>query len=114
MLLMLTLVSCAGGGNASKDTGGNDASVDEESGGVKMIARITELGERLTVEVLESPYTSGIHWVITSTETTYTARDGKAIERKDLKVRDTVEILYNGQVMMSYPPQIVAVKITVT
>ena len=79
----------------------------------KMTAVITELGEKIAVNVIESEYTSGIHWVITPNATEYFDNDGKAIFRSDLKIGDTVEILYSGQVMMSYPPQIVAARITV-
>ena len=81
--------------------------------GVRMVASITEISDRITVEVLESPYTFGTHWVITAPSTEYYAKDGRLISRSDLKVGDKVEILYSGQVMMSLPPQIVAAKISV-
>lgn len=83
------------------------------SGDVRMVAKITDLGEKIAVDVIESEYTSGIHWVIIASGTEFFDKNGNAIERSDLKVGDTVEILYSGQVMMSYPPQIVAARITV-
>ena len=49
---------------------------------------------------------------ITSDSTVFCNSDGKKIKKSDLSVGDTVEIFYSGQVMMSYPPQIVAAKIT--
>ena len=79
---------------------------------VSMQARITELGEKLTVEVTKSEYTFGTHWVIT-TDTEFYDKQGNRIQKDDIKVGDSVEILYSGQVMLSYPPQIVAAKITV-
>ncbi len=85
------------------------ASGDER---VKMTATVTAIGDRIEVEVLESEYTSGPHWVITSDSTVY-ERDGRKIGRKDISVGDTVEIYYNGQVMLSFPPQIVAHRIIV-
>ena len=78
---------------------------------VLMVARITSLGERIEVEVLESEYTSGPHWVLTPDETVFENSGGGRISRDELAVGDTVEIYYNGQVMLSYPPQIVAHKI---
>ena len=75
---------------------------------VKMVATVDEMDEKITVTVSESEYTSGIHWVITSDDTEYFNKDGKAIKKDDIKVGDTVVIYYSGQVMMSYPPQIVA------
>ena len=79
----------------------------------KMIAKVTEVSDKIAVDVIESEYTSGIHWVNTAKATEYFDKNGNAISRSDIKVGDTVEILYSGQVMMSYPPQIVAAQITV-
>ena len=53
-----------------------------------------------------------MHIVITGEQTDFYGRDGEHISRGALRVGDTVEIVYSGQVMMSYPPQIVARKIT--
>lgn len=80
--------------------------------GVAMKARVNALGDRLEVEVIESPYTFGVHWVITDSAKVYDA-SGNEISISDIAVGDTLEILYSGQVMLSYPPQIVAAKITV-
>ncbi len=79
---------------------------------VKMTARIENIGEKIEVTVLESEYTSGPHWVITPPETKYFDARGREISREELRVGDTVEILYSGQVMLSYPPQIVAARLT--
>jgi hypothetical protein len=121
VLLFATLVSC--GASKSDDTGNMPAPGSNEKGGeemqnnindrVSMHAIIRAIDERLEVEVTSSEYTSGIHWVITHDSTAYYAADGSAITRADLQVGDEVEILYNGQVMLSYPPQIVAHRITV-
>lgn len=81
-------------------------------GRASMTARITEIGERITVEVLESPYTSGVHIVHTPPETVYLDASGKPTDRTALSVGDVVRIRYSGQVMLSYPPQIVAAEIS--
>ncbi len=80
-------------------------------GRVSMTARITALDERITVEVITSPYTFGIHIVHTPPETVYLDGNGGEIDRDALSVGDVVRIDYSGQVMLSYPPQIVAAKI---
>ena len=85
---------------------------DKPDGRVSMIARITELSERITVEVIECPYTSGVHIVHTPRETRYLDEDGSPISRTALALGDTVRIRYSGQVMLSSPPQIVAAEIT--
>ena len=82
-------------------------------GRVSMTARILEISDRILVEVISSPYTSGEHIVHTPPETRILDRDGLSIEREALKVGDTVRIRYSGQVMLSLPPQIVAAEIRV-
>lgn len=82
-----------------------------ERDGVKMTARVTAVGERIEVEVIESEYTSGPYMIITDSDTEYLGKDGGQILRSAIKVGDTVEITYSGQVMLSYPPQVVAYSI---
>lgn len=78
---------------------------------VKMLAEVQAIGERLEVMVIESEYTFGEHWVILSEATTYYDIYNNEISKEDIVVGDTLKIYYGGQVMMSYPPQIVASKI---
>ena len=102
-LALSALCSCG-------DLGAGDGG---EIDGVKMSAEILAIGERLEVEVIEGEYgASGIYWVIVSPETKYFGADGKGASLADFSVGDKIEIVYGGQVMMSYPPQIVAKKIT--
>lgn len=82
-------------------------------GGFTLKARITALGEKLEVEVYDSDYAYGTYWVITPAATTYESEDGTAISRGALAVGDRIEITYGGQVMQSYPPQIVAKSIRI-
>jgi hypothetical protein len=93
--------------------GSQEVSNEKIGDGVSMLAKVQDVGERITVDVIESEYTSGIYWVITPEETEYFDPSGSKITREDIKVGDTVEIRYGGQVMQSYPPQIVAARITV-
>lgn len=92
--------------------------VDTEGSGdmteVKMTAQITAIGDRIEVEVIEGEYdASGPFWVITGIDTKFFDADGNKISLSSLNVGDKVEITYGGQVMMSYPPQIVAKKIQI-
>ena len=81
--------------------------------GAKMIAEIVAIGDKIEVEVIEGEYgASGIYWVIVSSDAVLETSDGKSINVSDLSAGDRIEIIYSGQVMMSYPPQIVAKKIT--
>ena len=107
LIVLLTAIICL---SSCKDTKGENGGMDRTDG-VVMTAKITEIGEYIAVDVVESEYTFGPHWVITSEATKFENAAGKGITRDDLRVGDTVEILYNGQVMLSYPPKIVAHKI---
>ena len=116
LLLALSISSCALSEN-SKNEKENENSDDQNQhipqNSVTMTAKITDVGEKITVEVLESDYTSGTHLVITSDSTIFLGKNGNEISRFDLKENDVVEISYSGQVMLSYPPQIVALQIKI-
>jgi hypothetical protein len=70
-------------------------------------------GGMLRVDVVESEYTYGEHVVHVSDATPILSANGSLIALSDISVGDTVEITYGGQVMLSYPPQIVAKRIQV-
>ena len=110
-LLAASLFSCSlvGGKDKGEDEPGEKIEFTE--GDFKMIATVTDLGEKIAVDVIEAEYASGIHWVIISDQTAIVTEDGYKLSRDDIKVGDKVEITYNGQVMMSLPPQIVAISI---
>ena len=116
LLLALSISSCALSEN-SKNEKENENSDDQNQyipqNSVTMTAKITDVDEKITVEVLESDYTSGTHLVITSDSTIFLGKNGNEISRSDLKENDVVEISYSGQVMLSYPPQIVALQIKI-
>ena len=98
------------GGILSLDIGVQVSLKDENQ--ATMVAKILSIGEKIEVEVIEGEYgASGIYWVITGEETVYEFEDGRGISANSLKAGDRIEITYSGQVMMSYPPQIVAKKI---
>ena len=82
-------------------------------GGYVFQATVESVGDRIAVSVTESEFGTGIYWVITAPETKYETAEGISLKREDLSIGDTVEIEFGGQVMMSYPPQIVAARITV-
>ena len=82
-------------------------------GGFFLKGRVLAVNDHIEIEVIESDYADGIYWVLTSDTTEYRAADGSVTSRSALAVGDIVEIEYGGQVMMSYPPQIVAARIRI-
>ncbi len=108
LLLLPLLLACGKMPEETLPAGGGAASA-------RMLARVCDIDNSvISVEVTESDYgMSGPFWVRTSDGTLYSGKNGEAIRRTDIRVGDTIEILYGGQVMMSYPPQIVAERIAV-
>ena len=79
-----------------------------------MTATVTEIGESLLVEVLESPTNMiGPYVINTDKNTAYRDKDGNTISRGDIKEGNTVLIYFSGQVMLSYPAQVYASRIVV-
>lgn len=108
VIVALGLTSCttANAADGEGDQGGSDGESFTLTGIVKAVS------DRVEIEVVGSDYAFGIYWVLISPDTQLVGADGNAISITDLKEGDTVEVVYGGQVMMSYPPQIVAKKIT--
>ena len=69
--------------------------------------------ERLMIEVIESEYAFGEYVVLLNEDTQFTDREGKPSSPAALAAGQTVEVVYGGQVMMSYPAQIVASRIQI-
>ena len=71
-------------------------------------AEVLELGDKILIDVYEGEYASGKYLVIIPDGVSITGKDGEKLTRGDIKPSDRLQIVYNGQVMMSYPAQIVA------
>ncbi len=77
----------------------------------QMTAVVENLSNPFSVNVIEAEYAEGIYWLVTDANTIYLDSEGNTIKPSDIKAGDTIVITYNGQVMMSYPPQVFAIKI---
>lgn len=107
LILSIALLASCMGGAPDETPSGEDEPQGETL--VKMTATVLNVTDRLEVDVIEGEYgASGIFWVNVSGETALTDQDGAKLTLADIKEGSTVEIKYGGQVMMSYPPQIVA------
>lgn len=100
-LLTLGLLSSCGEGDSI-----------ESKSDFSMKATVTNVGERIEVDVFEAEYAEGIYWLVIDNNTKTVDESGESISLSELKVGDKIEIEYNGQVMMSYPPQVYAIRIT--
>jgi hypothetical protein len=75
-----------------------------------MTARVKSLGDKLIVDVVDSPIAEGEYAVNTSPSTKIS---GAGSSLSDIAVGDLIEITYTGQVMLSLPPQIIALEIVI-
>ena len=107
LLILALLVSC--------DTNGGQDMIEEGTQETaKMTAIVNAIGDKIEVEVIEGDYgVSGLYWVNFSSDTVFVDANNQKIGSSDLKVGDIIEITYNGQVALSYPPQIFARKIQI-
>lgn len=99
-----------GGDSGTQSKGGEVNNVNEFILKAKVVGKNDT---HLEIEVIESDYAFGIYWVIVPSSTPILNAQGEAISLDDLSKDTVVEITYNGQTMMSYPPQIVALSINV-
>jgi hypothetical protein len=115
MILSLSLLfGCVGDKTEDKNDSSNKAITDSESG-YKIKATVNSVSaDELEVTATEDSEDSfGVYRILTSAETKYEDKDGKAITLSDIKEGDVIMISYNGQVMRSLPPQVVAIKIQI-
>lgn len=102
ILALCTLYACDGGGEG------------EVPDGFTMLATVKAVREKIEVEVTEAEYASGIYEIIVSDSTEIVDSDGNKLYRTDIVEGAEVVITYNGQTMLSLPPQVVARRIVVS
>ncbi len=103
LLLIMSVVGCD-----FETTSEDNDQTENESEKFVLTASVISVNDRLMVDVIAGEYASGIYSVIIADEAKITDKSGNKINLSDIKKGDTLEISYNGQTMMSYPPQIVA------
>ena len=91
----------------------SDTKIELQSGEVVFKARVTsvENSDFIEGEIVDSDIAFGIYWVLVSDLTEFYDINGNSISRSDINVGDTIEIVFGGQVMNSFPPKISARKI---
>ena len=89
---------------------GDDGGTEYRFRGVVNTVSETELEVTVT---LSAGANFGDYRVLLTKKTEYYYLDGTKIARESIEVGDVIEIAYNGQVMRSMPPQVVALKIIV-
>lgn len=74
--------------------------------------KITEIQKNeIHMEIVESDIAFGLYRVLVQSSTPFYDKDGKEITKDDLKAGDKIDVVFAGQVMQSYPPQIAAIRV---
>ena len=122
LVMMLFAMGCEGGNN-----NGGDGYINEEGdivngNGVEErnsdgefffrgVVKSVDNKYYISMEIIDSNVAFGLYHVNVDAGTKYFNSEGNGISRDDIKVGDTIEVVFSGQVMLSMPPQIYAQKI---
>jgi hypothetical protein len=127
-LIMLAMVGCDKNEDdktPGKENGNGDQGINAENGGIKNSyikleegevvyrGKVTNLGDNhaLEMEIVDSTIAFGPYRVLIGNNTTFYGVDGEEINREAIELDDIIEVVFSGQVMMSYPPQIAAKRV---
>ena len=103
-----TITSCAADNGGKVDKNPRE---EEKSDNFVMKATVTNVNDKIEINVYEAEYAEGIYWLVTDDKTQVVDASGSLISLSDIKSGDNITVEYSGQVMMSYPPQVYAIKI---
>lgn len=105
ILLVAFLFSC--------ETSDPDTSAEIPDGTVAMTGVVTDVGEKIAIIVTDEVYENEPIHVVINDNTSYVFSDGTNATKQSIKAGDRITIAYSGQMMLSYPGQIVAIKIII-
>ena len=128
LFMMLFTVGCNGGnnnandGNSDENNGANTENGSDTGNGVEErnadgeffyrgIVTAVDNKYYIAMEIVDSNVAFGVYHVLVGDQTVFINSDGATISRDQIKVGDTIEVVFSGQVMLSMPPQIAAQKI---
>ena len=97
----------------AENGGIKNSSIKLEEGEVVYRGKVTSLGDRyaLEMEIVDSTIAFGTYRVLIGDTTTFYGVNGEEIDRETIELDDIIEVVFSGQVMMSYPPQIAAKRV---
>lgn len=127
LLIMLFAVSCDRTNDNDGNNNGNGGYINEEGNTVggngveernadgeffyRGVVRSVDERYYISMEIIDSNVAFGIYHANVDGATLYFDAEGNSISRESIKVGDTIEVVFSGQVMLSMPPQIYAQKI---
>ena len=118
-IILIFLASCSENSPASNhnhpDSGDNNGpqhpvphEIEEMDDQFYLSGEVIDLEYDVLINVTGSDYAFGPYRVLVSSETNVVDFDGNKISADEIKIGDIITVVYSGQIMMSYPPQIAA------
>lgn len=96
----------------NKNGGIKNSFIKLEGNEVVFRGKVTEVGEReIVMEIVDSEIAFGTYRVLINADTPYFDEKGEKITKSDIVAGDVIEVVFGGQVMQSYPPQISAKRV---
>ena len=97
----------------NKENGGlQNANIQLSEGEVVFRGKVTSIDKKeIQMEILDSEIAFGTYRVLYNSETPFYGLDGQQIQLSDIEIESVIEVVFSGQVMQSYPPQIAAKRI---
>ena len=97
----------------AENGGIKNSSIKLEESEVVYRGKVTNLGDKtaLEMEIVDSTIAFGPYRVLIGDTTAFYGVNGEKIDREEIKLDDVIEVVFSGQVMMSYPPQIAAKRV---
>ncbi len=103
MLSAFLLLSC--------DKSGAEPVIPE--GKATMNGIVNDIGDNIIITVTDDLYKDQTMIVLVNGDTPYYFADGKKADKSSVKIGDAIEVSFSGQVMLSLPGQISAIKIVI-
>ena len=91
----------------------NEEDYDIGGGSACLVGEVTAVNGGIDIIAEETEFTSGPYHILVNDNTKFVFENGQNASIADVKAGNKIEIIFNGQVMLSYPPQIAAQKIVI-
>lgn len=111
LLLLITLGALSSCGAEEGGIVNENPPAEEIGDNFVMKGIVTGISDKIEINVYEAEYAEGIYWIVIDKSTEIIDSSGNKISLSDVNAGEKIAVEYSGQVMMSYPPQVYAIKI---
>jgi hypothetical protein len=89
-----------------------NSNIKLEGSEVVFRGKVTSVEKKeIVMEIVDSEIAFGTYRVLVSEDTPYFDENGREITKENIEIGEIIEVVFSGQVMNSFPPQIAAKRI---